>query len=126
MLYPLSYEGGPVRGPGGQCLTPPGQPTARPRLRQGDGPDARRTRMGSGGCGAADAGQGWSMAVAAVVLVLVVLVGLVLVRRRKRRAWRGGPEAADRAVRAQVERVEVQRRTTRMHPDFVRDWMRPR
>ena len=66
------------------------------------------------------------MAVAAVVLVLVALVGLVLVRRRKRRAWRGGPEAADRAVRAQAEWVEVQRRMTRMHPDFVRDWRRPR
>ena len=62
------------------------------------------------------------MVVAGVVLGLIVL-GVLAVRR-----WRAGPdpEAAERAVRERQERAAVQDRMTRMHPDFVKDWMRPR
>ena len=65
------------------------------------------------------------MVVTMVVIGAILATGLVsvvLVRRRGRE----DPAAVERAVRAARERAAVQQRMTRMHPDFVRDWMRPR
>ena len=67
----------------------------------------------------------------AVMSVAVVLMGvcttLTVLRSRRRRKPRIAAEtAAERALRAHIERVAAQERATRMHPDVVRSWMRPR
>lgn len=65
-------------------------------------------------------------AIGVVGLVLIVsFVGMAVSRRRRGRRRPHGA-AAERALRAQIERAEAQERATRMHPDAVRSWMRPR
>ena len=62
----------------------------------------------------------------AVVLTAVCTTIAVLASRRRRKPRVAAETAAERALRAHIERVAAQERATRMHPDVVRSWMRPR
>ena len=64
------------------------------------------------------------IAVSIAVLLVVVSAVAVVVARRRRRAD-PAETAAERALRASDEQVAAQDRATEMHPDAVRDWMRP-
>jgi hypothetical protein len=62
-----------------------------------------------------------------VVLVAAVATTIaILMSRRPRKPRIAAETAAERALRARIEQVAAQERATRMHPDVVRDWMRPR
>ena len=62
----------------------------------------------------------------AVVLMAVCTTIAILTSRRRRKPRIAAETSAERALRAQIERVAAQERATRMHPDVVRSWMRPR
>ena len=60
-----------------------------------------------------------------IAVLLAVAVVLVLVARRRRGGASSAGTAAEKALRASDEQVAAQDRATQMHPDAVRDWMRP-
>jgi hypothetical protein len=65
------------------------------------------------------------MLVVAVVALSAVLGGIFVGRRFRARA-RPRTGALERALQARQEQALAQERATRMHPDCVRPWMRPR
>jgi hypothetical protein len=67
-----------------------------------------------------------AVAVSVAVVLLAVTIVPVTVRRRRRGPRIPDETAAERALRARNEQIAAQERATRMHPDVVRHWMRPR
>jgi len=66
------------------------------------------------------------LAVTLSVAVVFLTAGVPVFVRRRRRRPRIAETKAERALRARIEEAAAQERATRMHPDVVRYWMRPR
>jgi hypothetical protein len=67
-----------------------------------------------------------AVAVSVAVMLLVVATVAVVMGRRRRGPRIPDGTVAERVLRAQIEQAAAQDRATRMHPDVVRSWMRPR